>query len=181
MLKKIGIGLAVVIVVFLVVVALQPSEFRIERKADIAAPPAVVFPMLTDFRAWNAWSPWEKLDPNMKKTFSGAPTGKGAVYEWSGNDDVGSGRMEILDVRENQQVSIKLDFLAPFEASNRTEFTLTPTGSGSTLQWVMTGKNSFMSKAFSLFMDMDKMVGSDFEKGLAALKARAEAQAQASK
>ncbi|HKQ69777.1 MAG TPA: SRPBCC family protein [Polyangiaceae bacterium] len=178
MLKKFGIGLAIVVALFLIAVALQPSEFRVERKIDIAASPAVVFPFVSDFHNWNAWSPWEKLDPTMKKTFSGAGQGKGAVYEWQGNDKVGSGRMEITSVRDNEDVIIKLDFIAPFEASNTAEFTLSPKSSGTTVTWAMSGKNGFMSKAFSMFMNMDKMIGGDFEKGLADLKKLAEERAQ---
>lgn len=175
--KKIGIGFAVVIALLVVVIATRPAEFRIERSVEVAAAPAAVYPHLVDFHAWANWSPWDKLDLGMKRTFSGAPVGKGAVYEWSGNDKVGSGRMEITDVRENAQVNIKLDFITPFKASNLTEFTVTPSGAGSKITWAMTGQNNFMSKAFSLVMNMDKMVGGDFEKGLAELKRLAEAKA----
>jgi hypothetical protein len=176
MLKKIGIGLAVVVALLLVVISLQPSAFRVERSTDIGAPTAVVFPLLNDFHSWDAWSPWAKLDPTMKKTFSGSPQGKGAVYDWTGNDKVGTGRMEITDTNGNEKVTIKLDFLAPFKASNTAEFALAPKGAGSTLTWSMTGKNDFMGKAFSLVMNMDKMVGGEFEKGLADLKKIAESQ-----
>lgn len=181
MLKKIGIGVSAVIGLFLVVVALQPAKFRIERSADIDASAAVVFPYVNDLHAWDGWSPWAKLDPAMKKTFSGAPKGKGAVYAWSGNDQVGSGRMEIVDLRENAEVTIKLDFLTPMEATNMTVFKLVPRGAGVTVNWSMTGENNFMGKAFGLVMDMDKMVGADFEKGLAELKRQAESKAQAAR
>lgn len=179
MLKKVGIGFAVVLGLLLVVIAMQPGEFKIERSADISAPAAVVFPMVNDLHAWGQWSPWEKLDPGMKKTFSGAAVGKGAIYEWDGNDKVGSGRMEITDSVDNARVLIKLDFIKPFEASNMTDLTLKPSGNATKVTWAMTGKNNFMSKAFSLVMNMDKMVGADFEKGLAELKRLSEANAQA--
>jgi len=175
MLKKIGIGVAALVVLFVALVAVQPSEFTITRSATISAPPATVFPLVNDFHAWGAWSPWEKLDTGMKKTFSGSEKGKGAVYEWSGNDKVGTGRMEITDSRENAQIDIKLDFIAPFAASNTTLFTFVPEGAGTKVVWAMSGHNNFLSKAFSLFMNMDKMVGSDFEKGLAEMKKAAEA------
>lgn len=181
MLKKIILVVAALLAVLLIVIALQPAEFRIERSAQIRARPEVIFPFVDDLRAWNTWSPWAKLDPNMKTTYSGAEKGKGAIYEWSGNDQVGSGRMEILDERVNEEVEIKLDFMAPYAASNITTFKLTPDGDGTSVNWAMTGKNNFMGKAFSLFMNMDKMVGSDFEKGLADLTKKAEAQASAAR
>jgi hypothetical protein len=181
MLKKIILVVAVLLGGLLIVIALQPAEFRIERSAQIRARPEVVFPFVDDLHAWNTWSPWAKLDPNMKTTYSGAEKGKGAIYEWAGNSEVGSGRMEIIDERVNEEVTIKLDFLAPFAASNITMFKLTPDGDGTRVLWAMTGKNDFMSKGFSLFMDMDKMVGDDFEKGLADLSKKAEAQASAAR
>jgi hypothetical protein len=116
------------------------------------------------------WSPWEKLDPGMKRTHSGEAKGKGAVYAWEGNKNVGSGRMEILDVKPGAAINIQLDFFAPWKARNTTIFTLTPEGGGTKLHWAMHGRNDFMGKVFCLFMDMDKMVGKDFEKGLDALK-----------
>ncbi len=181
MLKKIGIGLGAVVAILLVVVALQPAEFRIERSTDIEASAAVVFPYVSDFHAWDGWSPWAKLDPAMKKTFSGAPSGKGSVYAWSGNDQVGSGRMEIVALRENAEVTIKLDFLTPMETTNTTVFKLVPQGAGVRVNWAMTGENNFMGKAFGLVMDMDEMVGADFEKGLAELKRQAESKAEAAR
>jgi len=177
MLKKFLLVVAALLAALLIVIALQPAEFRIERSARIRARPEVVFPFVDDLRVWNTWSPWAKLDPNMQTTYSGAEKGRGAIYEWSGNSDVGSGRMEIIDERVNQEVTIKLDFIAPFAASNLTTFQLTPDGDSTSVVWAMTGKNGFMAKGFSLFMDMDKMVGDDFEKGLADLAQKAEAQA----
>lgn len=174
MFKKIGIAVGALVLLFVALVAIQPSEFTVTRTTTIAAPPSAVFPLVNNFHVWNGWSPWEKLDPSMKKTFSGPETGKGAVYEWSGNDKVGSGRMEITDSRENAQINIKLDFITPFAASNTTVFTFAPEGQGTKVVWAMSGHNNFVSNAFCLFMNMDKMVGGDFEKGLADMKKIAE-------
>lgn len=182
MLKKLGIALLVLIVGTVVVIAVQPADFRVTRSAVLPAPAPAVFGLLTDFRAWGSWSPWEKLDPGMQKTFSGAPKGEGAVYEWSGNDQVGRGRMEIVDVREHAQVTIDLQFITPFEAKNLTVFTLTPRGPEEVeVTWSMSGKNNFMGKAIGLFMDMDALIGKDFEKGLADLGRAARAASQAAK
>lgn len=166
MLKKIGIGAGLLIVGFVVVVLLQPGTFRIERSRDVAAPSWVVFNVVNNFHRWPAWSPWEKLDPNMKKQHSGSETGAGAVYEWSGNNDVGKGRMTITESTPPEKISIKLEFMEPFEATNTTLFSFTPKGKGTTVTWAMEGQNDFMGKAMSLFMDMDAMVGKDFEAGL---------------
>jgi len=178
MLKKVGLGLLGLVVLFLVVVALQPAGFRIERSTRISAPAPVIYALVTDFRLWDEWSPWAKLDPAMKKSLSGAAQGKGAIYEWSGNDDVGQGRMEIIETSPDRKVKIKLDFLAPFAASNTTYFELSPAGEAVTFTWAMTGTNDFMGKAFALVMDMDEMVGRDFEKGLSNLKGLAEREAK---
>lgn len=166
MLKKIGIALVVLIVGFVAVVALQPADFRIEREKSIAAPDYVVFNVLNNFHRWSAWSPWEKLDPNMERKHSGSNVGKGAVYEWSGNDDVGSGRMTIVESVPPSKVVIQLEFIKPFEATNTTIFTIDGAPNESKVTWSMEGKNNFMAKAASLFMDMDAMVGKDFELGL---------------
>jgi uncharacterized protein YndB with AHSA1/START domain len=175
MLKKIGIGVAAALLVLVVVIATRPSTFRIERSTKIAASPDAIFALINDFRAWQGWSPWEKLDPAMKKTHSGAPSGTGAVYSWAGNDEVGEGRMTITNSSPPKRVEIKLEFLKPWEATNTTLFTVEPGEGGSNVTWAMEGKNNFASKAFGLFMDMDAMVGKDFEKGLGAMKALAEA------
>lgn len=175
MIKKILIGLAAIIVILVVVIALQPATYQVERSTTIAAPASVVFAQVNDFRKWNAWSPWAKLDPAMKQTFEGAPAGPGAVYTWTGNKDVGEGRMTITESRASDLVRIKLQFLKPFAATSATEFTFTPQGDKTAVKWKMTGENNFMAKAFSLFMNMDKMVGGDFEKGLAQMKSVAEA------
>jgi hypothetical protein len=168
-LKKIGIVLAVVVVSFIVVIALQPSEFRIERSRKIEAPGWVVFNHVNNLQRWSRWSPWEKLDPNMEKKHSGPEAGVGAIYEWSGNDQVGTGRMTIEESVVPEKVGIKLEFLEPFEATNQTTFTFLPEGQGVKVTWAMEGHNGFFAKAFSLFNDMDAMVGKDFETGLAEL------------
>ena len=180
MLKKIAIGLVVVIVLFVGVVATRPSTFHVERSAKIAAPPAAVFSLINDFHRWPSWSPWEKLDPNMKREYSGAPAGVGAAYDWSGNDDVGVGSMRITDSQAPTKVAIALEFKQPWQASNQTLFSVAPDAAGSTITWGMDGQSNFMFKAISLFMDMDQMVGKDFEAGLANLARVAEAAEHAS-
>jgi len=175
MLKIILIAIPAVIVVFLIVVAFQPSDFRIVRSTSIAASPEAVFPQVNDFHKWEAWSPWAKLDPAMKQTYDGATAGRGAGYYWVGNKKVGEGRMTIIESSPNQMIRIKLEFFKPFAAVNTTEFTFTPQGNQTAIIWSMTGTNNFMAKAFCLFMNMDRMVGGDFEKGLARMKSVAEA------
>jgi hypothetical protein len=157
------------------VVAMRPATFHIERSTKISAQPEIVFGLINDFHNWQGWSPWEKMDPAMKKTHSGAPAGTGAVYSWAGNDDVGEGRMTITGSRPSEVVEIKLEFLKPFEATNKTTFTVKPGGDGSNVTWAMDGNNSFATKLVGLFMDMDSMIGKDFEKGLANMKQMAEA------
>jgi Polyketide cyclase / dehydrase and lipid transport len=177
-LKKILIGLGVVaaiVVAFLIVVAMQPSDFRITRSAKMSATPATVFAQVNDYHKWDAWSPWAKLDPNAKATFEGPTSGTGATMTWSGNDKVGEGRQTIIESRADDMIRIKLDFLKPFEATNTAEFTFKPEGDQTVVTWSMYGKNNFMGRAVSLFMDCDKMVGSEFEKGLASMKAIVEA------
>jgi uncharacterized protein YndB with AHSA1/START domain len=176
LLKKFLIGLVVVILLFVAVVALQPADFKVERSATIAAPPATVFAQVNDFHKWEVWSPWAKRDPAMKQTYEGAPAGTGAVYTWSGNSDVGSGKMTIIESRPAELVRIKLEFTEPFAATNTTDFTFKSEGGNQTaVTWSMAGRHNFMGKAMCLFMNMDKMVGGDFEKGLAQMKAAAEA------
>src|SRR4051812_12771614 len=180
--KKILLGALVVIVVVIaiccVVVAMQPAHYHVERSATMNAPAATVFNQVNDFHKWEAWSPWAKVDPNMKTTFAGGPAGNGAVYSWVGNSDVGEGRMTITDSKPGQSIAIKLEFLKPFAATNATLFTFKPQGNQTAVTWTMDGDNNFVAKAFSLFMNMDKMVGGDFEKGLAQMKAVAEKTAQ---
>jgi len=179
MIKKVLLS-AVVIIVGLVVgfavgVALQPSHYQVERSATIAAPPATVFAQVNDFHKWEAWSPWAKIDPKMKQSFEGAPAGTGAIYSWAGNSDVGEGRMTITDSRPSELIKIKLEFIKPFAAVDATDFTFTPQGNQTAVKWTMSGDKNFLMKAFTLFGNMDKMVGDDFEKGLKQMKAVAEA------
>jgi uncharacterized protein YndB with AHSA1/START domain len=180
MIKKIVTVFAVLFVIiaaFAVYVALQPAEFRIERTATIAAAPADVFDQVNDFHKWEAWSPWAKLDPQAKVTFEGAPAGQGAVFTWSGNDDVGEGRMTLAESRPNELVRIDVAFVKPFEGGNISEFAFKPDGEQTAVTWTMSGRNGFIGKAMCLFVDMDKMLGGAMEKGLAQMKSAAEAAA----
>jgi uncharacterized protein YndB with AHSA1/START domain len=174
MLKKILFALLGIIAALAVIVVLQPSDFRISRSTTIAAPAATVFEQVNDFHKWEGWSPWAKLDPNMKQSHEGAPTGVGASYWWSGNDQVGEGRMTLTESRPSEMIRIKLEFLKPFAATNTAEFSFKPDGNQTTVTWSMFGSNNFMAKAFGIVMNMDKLVGADFEKGLAQLKTVAE-------
>jgi len=174
MLKKISMGLIMVIVAVLGLALTQPDSFKVQRSINIKAPPEKIMSYLNDFHQWPSWSPWEKLDPNLKRTFEGAPSGTGAVYAWSGNDQVGQGRMEIVDNNMPAQLGIKLDFIKPFASSNRAEFTLQPQGDSTVVTWTMTGPSQFITKLMGVFYSMDKMIGKDFEKGLAQLKQLAE-------
>jgi len=175
MLIKTLIALAVIVVVFVAIVATQPSEFRVARSAIIAAPAPVVFAQVNDFHKWRAWSPYEKLDPAMKKTYEGPPAGTGASYSWAGNSHAGEGRATITESRPNELVRIKLDFVKPFEGTAFAEFTFKPEGDRTVVEWSLVGNNNFVSKAVHLFMNMDKMVGGQFEDGLAELKSVVEA------
>jgi len=176
--KKILLGALVVIVlivaIFCVVVAMQPSTYHIERSATVNAPAAAVFAQVNDFHKWDAWSPWVKLDPALKQSYDGAPSGTGAIYSWTGNDQVGEGRMTITESRPSDLVKIKLEFIKPFAAINATIFTFKPQGNQTAVTWSMDGSSNFVGKAAGLFMNMDKMVGTDFEKGLAQMKTLAE-------
>jgi hypothetical protein len=175
MFKKILIGIAVVVVAFVVIVALQPSDFRIVRSATIAAPPAAVFAQVNDFHKWEAWSPWTKLDPAAKSSFEGPSAGTGAIFRWAGNEEVGEGSMMITESHPSELIRIELEFLKPFAATNTAEFTFKPEGKQTVVTWSMFGTNNFIAKAFCLFMNMDEMVGGQFEKGLASMKSVAEA------
>jgi hypothetical protein len=168
------IVIAAIVTVLALVVALQPADFRVTRTATISAPASVVFAQVNDFHNWGAWSPWEKLDPGMKRAYSGAPAGPGAVYTWAGNGKVGEGRMTLTESRPGDLIRIKLEFFKPMAATNTAEFKFTPHGDQTTVTWTMTGKNNFVGKAISLFMDMDKMVGGSFEQGLAEIKSISE-------
>lgn len=177
MLVTIVIVLVAVVAAILIYAATRPASFRVQRGATINAGPQTLFPLMNDFHNWPSWSPWEKLDPAMKKSLSGAPSGKGSIYEWEGNSKAGKGRMEIADSVEPRKVNIKLDFEKPFKSSNVTEFTLVPEGSGTNVTWTMDGPSPFMMRVMGVFMNMDKMVGKDFEAGLASMKAIAEKRA----
>ena len=174
MLKKVAIAVVVLILILLGVAAMQPDSYKVTRSATIKAPPEKIIPLISDFHNWASWSPWENLDPTMKRTFSGAAKDKGAVYAWEGNDKVGAGRMEILDVAQPTKVDIKLDFLRPFESHCQTVFTLEPKGDNTTVTWTMSGPSAFITKLMGLFASMDSMIGKDFEAGLASMKSAAE-------
>ena len=174
MFRKILIGLAALILIFVAVVAIQPSDFRVERTAKIAAPQADLFAQVNDFHKWEAWSPWAKLDPAAKVTFEGPEAGQGAVMNWAGNDKVGEGKVTIVESRSSDLVKIKVDFVKPFEGTSTSEFGFKPEGDQTTVTWAMSGHHNFMEKAFCLVMNGTKMIGDDLEKGLAQLKSVAE-------
>jgi uncharacterized protein YndB with AHSA1/START domain len=174
MLKTIGIIIALVIAGILILAAMKPDTFRLERKATIKAPAEKIFAILNDFKQWGAWSPWEKKDPAMKRNYGAVTAGKGATYTWEGNKDVGQGGMEITDAAAPNKLTIALNFIKPFEANNTVNFALTPAGGGTEVAWSMEGQCNFISKIMQVFVSMDRMVGPDFEAGLANLKAAAE-------
>ena len=178
MLTKVLVALAVVVVVLVIIVALQPSKFRVARSTTISAPAPAVFAQVNDFHKWEAWNPWGKVDPAMKQTYEGAPAGTGAIYTWVGNKEVGEGRMTITESRPSDLVRVKLEFMKPFAATNTAEFSFNPEGNQTEVTWSMTGENNFVAKAVHLFMNMDKMIGDQFEKGLADMKAAVEAAAR---
>lgn len=170
-------GLLVILVAAalgLLVVSRKPDNFRTERSVLIAAPADRIFPLIDDFRAWPAWSPWEKKDPDMQRSLSGAETGVGAVYAWDGDRNIGAGRMEILESLPCRRLAIRLDFFRPFTATNTAEFTMAPDGEGTRVTWAMFGPQRFVGKLMSVVIDCDRMVGKEFEAGLANLKAQVE-------
>jgi uncharacterized protein YndB with AHSA1/START domain len=174
MLKKIALVVIVALAALLVFAATRPDSFRVERAVTVKAPPDKLFALVNDFHGWDAWSPWDKLDPAMKRTFSGPASGKGAAYAWEGNSKVGRGRMEIVESVPSSKVAIKLDFIEPIEARNVAEFTFTPKGDATEVTWAMHGPSPYVSKLMGIFVSMDSMIGKDFEKGLAALKSAGE-------
>ncbi len=174
MLKKIAIGVALLIAVVLVLATTKPDSYTVVRSTTINAPPEKIFAAINDFHSWEAWSPWAKLDPAMKTTYTGPAAGPGAAYAWEGNSDVGSGRMEITEVSAPTKVIIKLDFLTPIEGHNTTTFDLVPSGAATNVTWTMTGPSAFVTKVMNVFVSMDSMIGGDFEKGLTALKSVSE-------
>jgi len=174
MFKKIVLVVMIAFVALLAYAGTRPDAYHFERTMAIKAPPEKIFPMINNFHSWAAWSPYESLDPAMKKSFSGADSGSGAVYEWDGNSKAGKGRTEIVESTPSSKIKIKLDMIKPIEGHNDVEFTLQPNGDTTNVTWGMSGKSSFLVKVVSVFMNMDKAVGSEFEKGLANLKTLAE-------
>jgi uncharacterized protein YndB with AHSA1/START domain len=174
MIESIVIVVAVLLASLLIFAATRPDTFRVERSAIINAAPEKIFPLINDFREWEPWSPWEKVDPAVKRTYSGAASGEGAVYEWSGNKNIGQGRMEIVESSPPSKIKLRIDFIKPFEAHNTIEFTLIPQGGSTLVTQAMYGPSPFISKVMGIFCSMDKMVGKKYEEGLANLKAISE-------
>jgi carbon monoxide dehydrogenase subunit G len=178
MFKTIAIVIAVLLAAVLAFATTKPDTFSVQRSTTIKAPPDKIFPFINDFHRWTAWSPWEKMDPAMQRTYSGPPAGQGTAYAWEGNSKVGSGRMQIAESVPSSKVTIQLDFLKPMEGHNIAEFTLVPQGNDSngstTVTWTMRGPAPYLSKLMQVFVSMDSLVGNDFERGLANLKAAAE-------
>lgn len=176
MFKTIGLLVIAVLVCAAGFVAIQPSAYTVTRSVEIFASPAEVHALVNDFHKWDAWSPWAKLDPTMKTTYSGSPAGTGAVYQWaSSQDDVGEGQMTITESIPEKLIAIRLEFMKPFASIAATRFSITPSAAGSRIEWAMSGENDFVTKGVMLAMGgMDKAVGADFEKGLAQMKALAE-------
>ncbi len=176
MFKKLMLALLVVIAALAVLISLQPSAYRVSRSTTITATPQQVFALIDNYRKWADWSPWAKLDPKMKVTYSGPESGADAVYHWTGNDDVGEGEMRTLESRPHEYVKIDLNFIKPFESKSLTEFKVMPEGTSTKVTWDMSGNADFMMKAMGLFTNLDAMIGADFEKGLAQMKKLAETQ-----
>ncbi|HEX5105788.1 MAG TPA: SRPBCC family protein [Pirellulaceae bacterium] len=178
MVTNILLGTAAALVVLLIglvlIVAMRPADFRISRQLALTAKPEAVFPHVNELAKWRAWSPWEELDPGLRRTYEGPAAGEGASYAWSGNNKVGEGRMTITESQPSDLIRLRLEFIKPFQAINTTEFKFERNERGTLVIWSMLGRNSFMAKAFGLMMDMDKLIGKDFEKGLAKLKSVAE-------
>jgi uncharacterized protein YndB with AHSA1/START domain len=166
----IAVVLAIVVAAVLILAATKPNSFSVQRAATVKAPPEKIFSLINDFHQWGGWSPYETKDPAMKRSYSGPESGKGAVYAWDGNKNVGSGRMEILDTTLPTRIVIKLDFFTPFEGHNTAEFTMLPQGDATHLTWLMHGPAVFVSKVMQVFINLDHMIGKDFEIGLANLK-----------
>ena len=173
--KKILLLIPALLVLLLIVIALQPADYRVTRSTVVAAPAAVLFEQVNDFHKWEAWSPWAKLDPAMKTTYEGSAAGPGAVYTWTGNDKVGEGRMTILTNHPSDSIGIQLEFIRPFADRCATEFTFTAQGTNTLVSWSMAGHKNFIAKAFCMVISMDRAIGGDFEKGLAQLGAVATA------
>ena len=166
--------IAVLLAALLIYAATRPDTFRIERSIGIQATPEKVFALINDLRAWSRWSPWERKDPGMQRSFSGPDSGQRAAYAWEGNKNVGTGRMEIVEASPPSLIVIKLDFMKPFKAHNTVEFSVQPQGTATQVTWAMFGPMPYLSKLMTTFFSMDKMCGKDFEAGLSQLKAAAE-------
>jgi len=165
--KPFLLGLVAIIAVLVLVIAVQPSDFRVARSATMAAAPVEVFNQVNNFHNWEAWSPWAKLDPAAKSSFDGPTSGEGASFRWDGNNDVGAGSMRIIESRPHDLIRIQLDFVRPFVATNDVAFTFKPEGDSTAVTWAMAGKKNFMAKAMGLVMDCEEMVGGQFDQGLA--------------
>lgn len=178
MLKNVALAFALVVLVFVGYAATRPDTYRVERSAVVDAPPEVTFQLVNDLRGWERWSPWNELDPDQERTYSGPTSGEGAVTEWSGNEQVGTGQMTIAESVENERVVIDLEFKEPFASKSGSEFRFEPVDEDKTrVTWTMTGDSGLMMKTMSIFMDFDGRVGQDFEKGLAALNEAAQKEA----
>ena len=174
MIKTVAVVVVLLLAAILIFAATRPDTFRVERSASIEAPPEKIFPLIADFENWRAWSPWERLDPALKRSYSGPRSGKGAAYAWEGNGEVGHGRMEIEQASPPSRIVVKLDFMKPFEAHNVAEYTLERKGDATQVTWAMHGPSPYAAKLMGIFFSMDRMVGSKFDEGLANLKALAE-------
>ena len=170
MLKKIGLALAALVAALAIFVATRPAHYTVSRQVSIDAPASVVYAQLADFRRWEVWSPWEKLDPSMQKVYSGAPGVEGQSYAWRGNDKVGEGRMTLVSARPTKALALRLEFIEPFAGESATAFQIEDRGAAAQVTWTMDGDNDFLGKLFCVFMDMDKIIGGDFERGLASLR-----------
>ena len=164
------------LLVAVVVIAMQPSEYQVTRTAEISASPEAVFAHVNELRKWDGWSPWARLDPQVKNTYEGPTEGTGAIFKWSGNDKVGAGQLTITESRPDELIRMRLEFIRPFADTSETDFAFSPQGDKTAVTWSMAGKKDFMGKAVCMFMDMDKMLGGSFEEGLANLKAVVEAE-----
>lgn len=169
MITYIAVGVAGLVVVLLVIAALQPTDFRIARSAAITAPPAAIFPQVNELRKWESWSPWAKMDPNVRNTYAGPEAGPGAAFAWAGNNKIGEGRMTIIESQPGALIRIKLEFFKPFQATNTVEFTFKPEADKTVVTWAMSGQRNFLMKFMGLFLSCDKMIGCHYEKGLAGL------------
>jgi len=172
--KRLLIGIVLLAAMFIVVVALQPDDYRLTRQTRIAAPAATVFEQVNDLKKWENWSPWAKLDPNAKVTFSGPQAGPGASFRWDGNDKVGAGTMTITESKPNLRVATRTDFVKPFAGTSNSDFVFSEAGGQTNVIWTMTGRQNFVGKVICLFMSMETMLGPEFERGLAQLKQAAE-------